>query len=105
MLNTTPESYPMDFAAADIARLTLLIQRILDAEVLAELDCAELVLHIEAVRRSGEAGDTDTARRHIEQVACCTEALVRSRALAPSDGLAVIETARRLLTANAEGLA
>lgn len=95
----------MDLEVADIARLILLIQRILDAEVLAETDCAELVLTIEAIRQAVVTADTVMARRHIAQIAHCTEALVRSGALAPSDGQAVIETARRLLNANTGGLA
>src|SRR5436853_7811936 len=77
-------SYPALFA-----RLSLLVQRLLDAEVLLDADSAPLVGATEAARRSLEAGDAQAARRHVEQVARSTEALVRSEALAAADGRAL----------------
>jgi hypothetical protein len=54
----------------------------------------------EAARRSLEEGDAAAARRHVEQVARLTEALVRTAALDPADGRAVLEATRRLLAGN-----
>lgn len=88
----------MEIRPTDIARLSLLIARILDAEVLPEAEGASLRTETEAARRSLEAGDAEGASQHIEQVALFTEALMHTDRLDPSDGRAVLETARRLLT-------
>ena len=88
----------MDSHDADLARLSLLIQRMLDADALLDAEGASLLTETEAARRSLEEGDAEAARQHVEQVALFTEALVRTDALALADGRAVIETARRLLT-------
>ena len=82
---------------ADFHRLTLLIQRILDAESLCDTEGASLLGETEAARRCLEAGDVEAAWRHVEQVAVSMEALVQTEALALRDGRAVMETARRLL--------
>src|SRR5262245_39361848 len=87
----------MNATAADLARLSLLSQRLLDAEVLSDPDGAALMAANEAARRSLEAGHVDAVRRHVEQVARFTEELVRTAAIKPADGRAVLEAARRLL--------
>ena len=87
----------MNRCPVDIARLSLLCQRILDAEVLTETDGTALLGAAEAAGRALEAGDAEAARRHVEEVARCTEAFVRAGALAPAEGGAVLETTRRLL--------
>ena len=87
----------MNATAADLARLSLLIQRLLDAEVLSDADGAALMAANEAVRRSLAAGDAEAARRHVEEFARLTEALVRPDALGHSEGQALLEAAHRLL--------
>jgi hypothetical protein len=82
---------------ADFRRLTLLIQRMLDADALSEADGTALLIEAEAAGRSLEAGDPVAACQHVEQVARCIEALVRREAIALADGSAVLETARSIL--------
>ena len=91
----------MHLCAADIQSLTLLIQRILDAELLLEEEGAALLAQTGAAGRSLEAGDGPGARRHLERLAQLTEALVATDALALADGQAVIEPANRLLARDA----
>lgn len=82
---------------ADCHRLTLLIQRILDADVLCGAEGIVLLTVTEAVHRSLEAGNVEAARQHIAYVMHLTEALVCTDKLALAEGRAVLETARRLL--------
>lgn len=88
---------PMDTQLADYDRLTLLIQRLLDADALCDAEGDVLLTKTEAARRSLEAGDVEAVRQHLAQVVCFTEALVSTNALALSDGRVVIETSHRLL--------
>jgi len=88
---------PMPIHPADLSRLILLIQRLLDAEVLCQEDGTELLSEAEAGRRSLQAGDAEAVREHLERVARFTETLVRTNALAPGDGHAVLESVRLLL--------
>jgi hypothetical protein len=78
--------------------LSLLVQRLLDQEVLREVEGAALLTVAEAACRSQEEGDAFAARRHVEQVALFTEALIRTDALKPGDGQAVITTAHAILS-------
>lgn len=87
----------MDHPAADYARLSLLIQRILDADVLGDTEGAALQREAEAARLSLEAGDLEAARQHAAQVALFTEALVRTHLLPPTEGRKVLETTRHLI--------
>jgi hypothetical protein len=87
---------------AQLNRLALLIERLLDAELLPDAEGAALLAEIEAAHQSLEAGDTETARRHIKQIARFTEALVEASVLALTDGQAVIEMARRILARDAD---
>jgi hypothetical protein len=82
---------------ADFHRLTLLIQRILDADVVCEAEGTVLLTATDAAERSLEAGNVEAARRYDAQVMRFTEALVCNDKLAPTEGRAVLETARRLL--------
>jgi hypothetical protein len=95
--NANPESNPVEIHVAGLARLSLLIQRIMDADTIRDTEGAVLLAETEAARRCLEEGDAETARRHVEQVARVTEALLRAGGLDLADGRAVIETARRLL--------
>ena len=79
---------------ADLRRLEILIQRMQDAELLLDADGARLLLNIEAARQGLAASNTAVARRHIEQIARFTEALVTTHALGLTDGHAVIEKAK-----------
>jgi hypothetical protein len=91
----------METLRTDFARLTLLIQRLLDADVLSETETAPLLSETEAVRYALEAGDWEAARKHLEQIALLTEALIQTDALALVDGRAVIETVRQYLAQGA----
>ena len=92
----------MDTYGADLARLSLLIQRILDADALCDAEAASLLTATEAARRSLAVGDTEAARQHVAQVARFTETLVQTHLLDLADGRAVLETARHLLTQNTD---
>ena len=91
----------MDNPGTDLARLSLLIQRILDADALCDTEGASLLKQTEAAQQCLEEGDTETARQHVKQVARFTEALVQTHLLDLADGRAVIETANRLLARDA----
>ena len=81
---------------ADLHRLTLLIQRLLDAELLQEEDGAALLAEADAARQSLEAGDGEAVCRHIERLAQRAEALVLNDVLDRTYGRIVIEIARRI---------
>ena len=87
----------MGIQIAYLRRLSLLIQRLLDAELLQEEDSAALLARTEVARKSLEAGDAETARQNIEQVALFTEALVQSGSLSLTNGQAVLQVANALL--------
>jgi hypothetical protein len=86
----------MPTCPAEINRLSLMIQRLLDAELLLDAEGAALLTESRAACRCLEAGDAAGARRHVEQVALLVERLVATGALDRADGRAVIETARRI---------
>jgi hypothetical protein len=92
----------MDIHDPAIARLSLLIQRILDADALCDVEGASLLSETEAALRSLKEGEMEAARQHVEQIALFTEALVQMHLLDLADGRAVIETARHLLTQNTD---
>jgi hypothetical protein len=87
----------MPTCPAEINRLSLMVQRLLDAELLLDTEAAALLTETRAACRSVEEGDAAAARRHVEQVARFVERLVATGALERGDGRAVIETARRIL--------
>lgn len=87
----------MASSGADYARLTLVIQRLLDAEVIETEVGAALLAEAEAGRRLLDAGDQEAARKRAERVAILTVALVGSEKLDLLDGRAVIETVGRAL--------
>jgi hypothetical protein len=84
-------------SAAALARLTLLVERLKDAEILLVDEGAELLAEAEAARQSLEAGNPIAGRRHVEQVERVTEALMDSGALDRAEGREVIDAARRIL--------
>jgi len=87
----------MDTPMVDLNRLCLLIQRMLDAELLPDADGAALLAETDAARRSLEAGNTGTVRRHVEQIVRFTEALVATNALVPANGQLLIQIANGIL--------
>lgn len=87
----------MPDARTDCSHLYLLVQRLLDRDILAEADAAELLAEADAARREQQSGRPIAALRHVERVALVTEALVRSDLLAPEHGQAVIQVANDVL--------
>jgi hypothetical protein len=88
---------PMKTRMADFVRLTLLIQRLLDADVFDETEGGPLLAETEAVRHALEGGDWEAARGHLEQVTRLTAALIQTDALALAPGREVLQTANRIL--------
>ena len=91
----------MSFGANDLDRLALLLHRLIDADMLVDADAAALLGGVEAARALLTAGATEAGLKHVEHVADFTEALVHSDLLKPTDGLAVITAARRILSEDA----
>ena len=88
----------MDSCREGLTRLWLLVQRLLDAEILPDADGERLMSAVVAARRCQQEGDSSQVRRHTERVARFTEALVRTHALDPKDGRAVLAAANSLLS-------
>ena len=82
---------------ADFYRLTLLIQRILDADVVCEAEGIALLTKSEAAKRALEVGNVEAAHRYLAQVMHLTNVLVCTDKLTFLEGDAVVEMARRLL--------
>src|SRR5262245_25255460 len=76
----------MDNPGTDMARLSLLIQRILDTESLCDTEGAALLTEAEAAGRSLEEGEIEATRQHVEQLVLFTEALISTDLLALSNG-------------------
>ena len=82
---------------ASLDRLTLKVERMIDAEVLGEEDGAALQVEARQAREHLEKADCISARRHVESIVRMAEALVQSEALGMADGRAVIQIAREIL--------
>jgi len=93
MLSPTAELNPL----TPLDHLALRIERLRDAELVPDAEAATLLAAVQAARHCLAAGDAPTAKRHVAQVERLTEALIRTRVLAPADGRALLETARRIL--------
>ena len=89
----------MSSRAAEISRLKLMIERLVDAEILSEEDAAELLAETDAASRSLAQADLEAVRDHIAQVARITQALVDCGALSGEHGGQHIESAARALAA------
>ena len=87
----------MPTCTAKIDGLSLMVQRLLDAELLLDTEGVVLLAETRAARLSLEEGDAAAARQHVEQVARFVEGLMATGALERADGRAVLETARRIL--------
>jgi hypothetical protein len=89
--------------AADIARLSLMIERLLDAELLLAEEGAALLAEVEAASRLLEEGDAETAQRHIHRVVLYTEELLRSEGLDTAQVQALRETTTLITTGGRAG--
>jgi hypothetical protein len=85
----------MPLCAADIRILSLVIQRLMDAELLLDAEGAALLAQVEAVRRSLDEGNEADAERCATQFVRSLETLVRSGRLEGADGRRALEVARR----------
>ena len=85
--------------AAELSRLKLMIERLVDAELLSEVDAAELLVETDAANRSLAEADLEAVRDHIAQVRRITQALVDCGALSIEHGGQQIESAARALAA------
>jgi hypothetical protein len=83
-------------------RLTLLVQRILDADVLCDAEGDALLAEIDVARRSREIGDTESVRRHLNQVIRFSDALADNDLLITADSRAILEIAHCILDEAAE---
>jgi hypothetical protein len=86
----------------ELNHLALRIERLRDAELLPDAEAATLLTAVQTARHCLVAGDAPAARRHVARVVRRAEALIRTQLLAPADGWALIETARRILTEQTE---
>src|SRR5690349_18908483 len=82
----------------DFARLTLLIERVLDAETLTAAQSAPLLQASQAARLAWVTGEVEDTRRHLEQLARHLQTLLGSQALAQEEGDALLRLTRRLLS-------
>lgn len=87
----------MTSEASEIARLSVLVQRLLDEEMLVDTQGAAILAEAEAALRQSQEGHPKEARLHVERVALFTKALVHTGALGLADGQKVITTANRIL--------
>jgi hypothetical protein len=86
---------------ADLAHLSLMVARLLDADLLPTGEGGALLAEIEAARRSLNEEDEQAARWHTERFLLALEALLQSGLLDEADGRAGLESARRILEAPA----
>jgi hypothetical protein len=92
-----PVETGMPSEEATIARLEVLVQRLLDAELLVNGQGAALLDEASGARRLWESGHTAEARPSVERIVLFTEALIQTGALMPDDGRDVIQSARAIL--------
>jgi hypothetical protein len=81
-----------------LGSLTLLIQRLLDAELLSDRDGVALLAQVDAARQSLEAGDQAEARAHLARIAHGTKRLIRRDVLPPDQGRAVVLAVHQAIT-------
>lgn len=88
---------------ADIARLSLMIERLLDAELLLAEEGAELLAEVEAASRLLEEGDAETAQRYIHRFVLWTEERMRAEGWDTAQVQAFLEPAAFVTTGGWEG--
>lgn len=82
--------------AAECDRLTLIVERWLDADLLLAEEGAALRAEIAAAHHALEAGELAACHRHARRILLAVEALVRSGRLVEGQGRAALAAARRL---------
>ena len=87
----------MDTDMTEYARLSLLVQRLLDAETLPEAEGEALLKASQTAYQTLTQGDAEDARRQVTQIARQMQALLERKALGRIDGHAVLQTANRIL--------
>lgn|GEM_PF-4198625 len=80
-----------------IQRLSLLIQRVLDAELVSEEEAAQLSSQAEEAHRAMERGDRAVAQRSLENVRTAAEELSRLDSTCKPYGDALVQMAGTLL--------
>jgi hypothetical protein len=87
--------------AAECARLSLIVERWLDADLLLAEEGAALQASLTAVGRALARGDETAVCRNLRRFVRTLEALTQSRTLDTAEGTA-LGTARRMLEARAD---
>ena len=87
----------MDTDSTDFARLSLLVQRLLDAEVLSEEEGAALLQTSHAARHALAQGHADEALAQLQQLARRIETLLARKALTLADGQAILQAVHSIL--------
>ena len=77
-------------------RLTLLVQRLLDADLLLEAEGAALLEAVAAARQAAAEGDGETAGRQLSAVAASLEDQIRTGVLDEKEGRPVLIAAQEL---------
>ena len=91
------ERWPRTTDSADLNRLRLAIQRLLDADLLTELQADTLLAEAEAASSLSQQGDRQSAKSRVERIALFTQALVKTNVLPFVDGNVVIRAADEVL--------
>lgn len=79
------------------AHLAMLVRRLLDADLLTDLQANTLLAEADAAFQLSEQGEDRFAQRHVERVALFTQALVKTEGLTLAEGRAVIKAADDIL--------
>ncbi len=79
-------------------RLTLLLERVLDAETLTTAQSALLLQASQAARLAWAQGEVQAAQRHLERLARHIHTLLASKRLALADAQALLRITHRLLS-------
>lgn len=87
----------MSLYTADLIRLSRLVEGLMDADILLAEDAGALLEAIETAHRSLSEGGVEAVRQHVQRLVHLTEALVKTDALAPAEGRAVIIATDRIL--------
>jgi hypothetical protein len=82
---------------SEVDRLSVLVQRLADADLLDAAQAGELIAEAQAAGRFWREGDGDSAKCHVELIAQFTRALVKTDALTIAEGRAVIQLADGIL--------
>lgn len=87
----------MPLQSEDYAQLALMVERLLDAELLAAGEGGALLSDIALALRCQEEGKGEAARGHLTRLARSLEALARAPGIEALGGQSALDSARRLL--------